>query len=1019
MRSVWRLVVGLVMCLAVGARAQWVEARENAGPAVGGLPGSRTLKTFDFEEVALGNFENTPMFWSKVVGPGYPAYSSGAFDHEVTRSANSSFKLQTAGGSVAYRFSPPAEKRIPIYPDADYYILAFVRTSQLKHARADLAAWFVDDQGKLVLNTEMHSRAFQTEATKEPDAWQVLYIYMPGPTAGGPKPQPTGKGMSLALQVGILQPQQLGAVAGGGEAEDLGKFSLYQQDIRGAAWFDDIVVFQLPRVHVDVHKQENAATPNGMFGSDERVTLDLLVSDLADRPADAVRDAPLTVRLRVTDASGVVFANEQWHASTTPEKAWTEHFSHAPLPAGLYTATMEVLDTGDATHAPALTAQRQAQFLCLPQQRTATTVPEFGIGATAWSGNPETWKDLPLLLRQLGTGTIQLPAWRREMSDDAVARRDPPFDALVAALRRMNARTIGALSELPVPLALRLGAGISGRGAADESVLALLNADPKLWRPSMAQLVTRLADRIDWWELGSPEYLFSGAVPGTEGGAPSGKNGSGLPTNPATRQGDARAAALFNGTYETLAGLMNQPRLILPWSALVDFDARQFPHAMLDLRLPSVIKPGQIPAYLASFRAEAGGTGRGGAPEKTSAPRVPLIAHLEGLGEKNYGREDRLADFAQRVVFARIAAPELILYDALPQSVGNLGTTSARDRHGPDELLLVYSTFVHALGGSTYAGELALAPGVRGFLFKRTADAGGGGGEKSVGTLVTWNEATGATELDLPLGTRARGIDLVGNARQLGFNPATQLTRVPVSATPLIVEQIDARPLQLRSSFALSTPTIPAGAGSVRTQVLFTNSYGEALSGTLRLIPPKGWTADPPTLTVALAPGASLQEAVTLRYPFTENAGPKQFGARFTPETPPPGNLLGLLHLDLTYPVALTSEQVEMEGFALVQPNGDVSLQQVITNISSTPLNGEAYALVPGFPRQGHYIVGLQPGQTMVKRFIFSAGSLISADGKVGLKAAEIAKFLSDQSATLGIRQHDGKTLITKAIPFD
>jgi len=1032
MRTALRLFPLLLACLSATAAAQTAPASP--------LPGSRAIKTFDFEELSLGNFESTPMFWSKVVGRGFPAYSTGAFDHTIARSANTSFKLQTTGGSVAYRLAPPAGKRIPIYPDADYYILAFVRTSQLKYAKADLAAWFADDQGQLLLDSEAHCQAYHPAGAVTPaadaDAWQVLYIYMPGPVVQAGHP---AKAKSLVLQVGVMQPQQLAgapsAAATKSDSEDLGRFALYQQDIKGAAWFDDIVVFQLPRISVNV-KAENSTSPARMFGIGEPIELDLLVSDLTDHALNAGRAAEnLTVRLRVTDADGLVFATDQWKAASAPEKAWTQHFSHAPLPAGLYSASMEVLDAGDPARPPVLIARRQTQFLCLPEQAGTTQPParEFGLGVTAWSAAPESWRDLPLLLRQTGAGTLQLPAWRRDMTEDALTRRDPPFDALVAALRRTNTRTIAALSELPSPIAKRLG-GSTGTGAgtgggADggglesdhDSILSLLNADPVLWRPAMAQLLTRLADRIDLWELGSPEIPLSGALPGPVQGEGQPASGEG-----ALRLSDERSAALFNGTYTAMAGLMSQPKLVIPWNALVDFDPRQFPHAMLDLGLPAVIKPSQIPAYLASFREaglrqppaaapDARAPARGRAGIDTPGETVSIIAHLEGLSLRETSRQERLADFAQRIVYARAAAPEAILFDA-GNGTAPSSTTGAPHAGPPDELLLVYRAMIHALGGSTFAGELPLSRGVRGFLFKKP-----GGPAGATGTLVLWHDSAKAADdvLDLPLGSRAVSTDLLGNARPLQFVPETQLTHVAVGSTPVVIEQIDPRPLQLRTSFALSTPNLPAGAGAVRTEVLLANAYNEPLTGSLRLQLPKGWTAEPSILPVVLAPGASLRQAVTLRYPFTENAGPKEIGARFTPDVAPPGNPIGLTHLDLIFPVAITSEQVEMEGFTLIQSNGDISLQQVITNISGAPLDGQAYALLPGFPRQQRYIVGLQPGQTTVKRFIFPASTFIAADGKSRLSAAEITKFMAQQSATLGIRQNDGKTLLTKAIPFE
>src|SRR5271168_1712723 len=93
--------------------------------------GSRILHSFDFEETALGNFESTPMFWRKVVGPGFPAYASGRFDHDVFRSEHTSFRLDIDSGSAAYRFVAPLERRIPINSNADYYILGFAKTTPL------------------------------------------------------------------------------------------------------------------------------------------------------------------------------------------------------------------------------------------------------------------------------------------------------------------------------------------------------------------------------------------------------------------------------------------------------------------------------------------------------------------------------------------------------------------------------------------------------------------------------------------------------------------------------------------------------------------------------------------------------------------------------------------------------------------------------------------------------------------------------------------------------------------------
>jgi hypothetical protein len=308
---------------------------------------------------------------------------------------------------------------------------------------------------------------------------------------------------------------------------------------------------------------------------------------------------------------------------------------------------------------------------------------------------------------------------------------------------------------------------------------------------------------------------------------------------------------------------------------------------------------------------------------------------------------------------------------------------------------------------------------------------------------VLWNQSapTPAAGIDLPLGSTARLLDLFGNSRQPAFNPSTGLTHLDVGATPLILDSVDPRVITLRASFALASSTLPAGAGSFHTQVQLTNPGPDPYRGTLRFLPPKGWTVEPSTLRISLAPGESLHENITLHYPFTESAGPKTFAARLVgePDTTP-------ATLDLSFPLTVASSLVTIDGFTQLLANGDLVVQQMITNTASTPLNAQAYALVPGYPRQQRFITDLRPGQTAIKRYIFPAGTFTptddppaetphtntpeSAGGAPKTAAADsskspapdaaaIARALAGKSAALGVRQPDGRTLLTKSLPLD
>ncbi len=973
----------LVLSLLILLAATVPIARACPAPSDEALPGSRIIRTFDFEEQKLGNYESLPMFWSKVGGTGYPAYSAGAFDHAIYRSATTSFKLDTQGGSVAYRFTPPPDKRIEIQPNADYYVLAFVRSSGLKHARADMVAWYADEKGDLILPTETHSEPYKpSEATgTSGDAWQVLYIYLPGPGAPGGGAAASAA-RSLVLQVGLLQPQQLGEIGAGSGDAGLGPFALYQQDIKGSIWIDDITVFQLPRVGITPTKKDSASA-GGIFGSTDKVAFDIQLSTLTGRE----NAAQLKARVRITDSDGLMYGQEEFTPSAS--SGWAHHIEHAPLPAGMYTATLEVMDVAGGSGGT-LVARRQTRFLCLPaSQGPAGAAHEFGLGAAAYSASAD-WSELPFLLRQSGAGLVQIPAWRKEMTEEAILRRDPALDGLLAALQRQNVRVIGAFSQLPTSVAARITPAAPGER---NSILSLLNADEQLWRPYISMLVTRYANRVDWWELGSPDAPIYGTATNS------------LPAIPGSSAAD-RAARLYEKAHGEMRTLMRRPEMIVPWSALKDFDDTRYPQAIPDLRLPPVIKPSQIPAYIDNFRGAAvtDATMPAGAPASGPAggdpsitPRSggsrPVIAHLDGLDPRETARADRIADFAERIVYAKSANPEAILFDITPQK--------------PDELLLVYGTMARALGGSTFLSELSLAPGIKAFLFKKGNNLGRG---LPGATLVLWSDAAGAppTQLDLPLGaagTVPQESDLLGNQTALKIDPSTRLSRVFVSAAPIVIEDIDPKVLLLISSYALATPILPAGAGSIRTEVLLQNPYAESITGSLRLLLPKGWSSDPPSFPVALPAGGSLRQSIILAYPFAENAGPKRLAGRLDLD---PGNSTGLAKLDLACQVAIGSDQIEMEGFASRGEGGEIVLQQVITNISGGALDGQAYALMPGYQWQRRYIVGLQPGQTTIKRYIFNPADFVA--GATGTDAVK--------GATLGVKQNDGRTLMTRLIPL-
>ena len=84
----------------------------------------------------------------------------------------------------------------------------------------------------------------------------------------GPQPDVFGDfiGPLLLIELGLLQPAMYGA-------DTLGARTLFPQDLRGTAWFDDVVVSQVPKVRMSTDR------PGNIFRRGETLGLEVVVND--------------------------------------------------------------------------------------------------------------------------------------------------------------------------------------------------------------------------------------------------------------------------------------------------------------------------------------------------------------------------------------------------------------------------------------------------------------------------------------------------------------------------------------------------------------------------------------------------------------------------------------------------------------------------------------------------------------------------------------------------------------------
>lgn len=874
-------------------------------------PVSRTLRSIDFEERALGNMEELPMHWLKVEGRGLPHYVNGRLSTDRARSGQYSFRFDLNGGSLIYRYDP---RQIPVQVGAHYRVLAYVQTTPLPHARARITAYFTDIDRRPIVSSIEHSELY-AQAADQKDQWHELSVRL---SADNPE------AAYLCVELELLQPSYY-------QPKVLGARTLFPQDIRGSAWFDDVSVAQVP--HVELFTR----APGNIFRRDTPLGLVVRVND---RFTD-----DLSAQLRVSDAGG----NEvyQWSGALDMRGVQTvgpgtrqAQMPLPDLPAGWYRATLGIQSGGRQL------GDKSLQFVRLADSAAVRPDGRFGVIATDLP--PQGWDTLPRVLPYLAAGRVKLALWGPEVdiqNIDAGA-----FDSLLEQLSGLGITPTGCLIAPPPEVADKIG-GDDWRN--------LLTAPRDQWQPQLAQLIARNANHLDRWQLGAD---------GT----------SEFVRDPAMRQ-------VYDMVYAQFAKLVPYPDLAMPWPAWYELGAGQSVGTVA-LSVPTFVLPEQLPLYIRDSGSGFMGSADAGAPTANGQSRLSLS--LQSLDAAKYGRQTRIRDFVERIVYALAAGARRI---DVPLPL----TLREQDKQAiwqPDEMFVVLHTVLGTLSGATYQGKVPIAQGVDAFLFDR-------GGK---GMLVLWDKssATQIKQLPLRLGERPVRLDVWGNATPLlsaakqdsQANPDdTDSLMVDLGPMPVFLLDIDGKLAQLRASVGIDRPLLESSFEPHRRHLHFTNPYPQAISGTVKLLAPPGWNINPPTSVFNLNPGETFDRELTIEFPYNSFAGTKTIEAQF--------NVQADRQSSFTVPITLRLglSDVGMRSLAL-RDGHDVIVQQIISNYGEAPINYSAFAIVPDQARQERLVTNLAPGKTVIKRYRFSNVNIpAAAHIRVGIKQISGTRILNEE----------------------
>lgn len=876
----------------------------------------RIVRTFDFEEQNTNPGE-VPRYWHRAqedkrigrVRAGFPPWNEAALVYRSeggeSFSGSGAVKVPTDGGSTSLTLDSGV---LPIFTEVDYRISVRARTKGLEHAGAQLIARFLDREGNSIATSEVKSRVIRS------DQWNELVIELVGD-------QP--KAADIQIELCLIQPAQ---------RDDAGDASkVYGQDVSGEAWFDDVVITQLPKIEL------TADSPLNITSGKDAPQLKGKVRDLTGEPIE--------MAFSLFDVRGDRIATHQVGPATgNVEYAW-----RPPIAAfGWYRATMQVISANGTI------GETFVDFVNVPEDselvRRAKNSPDPAIssrhpreraafGVILETPHPAFASSVSDAVEAMKCGRVTLPLWNS--NGDAIALESimPLVDRLLDSRREV----VFALERVPDSI-------VKSTGIAADDPLTILNGEKRIWMNHLGPYLDRYGQRVRRWQIGSV--------------------------------GDDRAfwrsnfGADLDNLERTLSGFVSGPRIAVPTRIDREWSPESLrtagdPATLLTL-VPNDVAEESVAHMMRAFAASL-------SPEADS-PEFHAV--LPGFPEETYAPGVGASETVKRAIecLAAGALSEPVIEPMVsieqPWSV----TKGTRPKALPRPELAAWSNLVAQMSDRRIVGTFPIQPGVVCYILapKQANSA-------RTGALVAWNRAASPDEAILeadPGGDSLNLIDLYGNAKPI--EPAAQAgasrIRVPLTDEPVFIDGIDVELCRFISAFAID-PTFIESSDSEREHTLnFRNPWPVAITGTVSILEPGGvdpqtgqrdrsWRISPRTMPISIAPGESHAETIAMAFNPTEEQGPRPFIVSVNLNA---DRQYENIKIRRTIEVGLNFATVDLAYRFQGAASEDVIIEAVVGNTGGSPLTLELTCFAPGSPRTKSTVTDLTPGRQVVKRFTFS-----------------------------------------------
>ncbi|MEM7628980.1 MAG: hypothetical protein AAF356_06110 [Planctomycetota bacterium] len=886
----------------------------------------RVVRLFDFEEAGLTPVP-VPEGWVRGqndpitgrVRPGFPVWNGAELiaGNGAAR-GRGAVRLPTQGGSASLLLKPGV---IAVLPGADYAVAARVRTEGLEHAVAIVAARLLDEAAEPIEGATW----FSEPIADMPD-WHDVRVTVLTDAPGA---------AFLQVELLLLQPREAAALLGTPRTGD-DELTVWQQDVSGGVWFDDVAILQRPRLRI------SAESPTGVFLAPRRPAIDLVMRDLTGER--------LTVGVRLIDHEG----NEIDRVEGPPQVGvarlrWVPRIDRL----GWYRADA-VVRAGDRIVARA--SLPIAHLPDLPEAPGNVPAPlarpeadRARLEVLLTEAPPEVLSQIADLLRVSGSGAVTLPLWDASPPPDHAARAmelEPAIDELLDGWSTLT---------LAIP---RVSTSAMMRAERDATALA---RDPVRAERLTEPYLDRFGQRVQSWMLGLAGADGESLIPTPRVDASAARALlDELVPSPVLRVPESYQSVLLGHGHASVVavpramGADELGQLARAWAGAVEPDAATtFALSVPQRGLPAdgLIQLARQGVALWHDLSEIDTPGNWS---------LGIIQPWSSQSGPRGGVRPAPALAAWRLLADRLVDRRGVGLDPITPGVRSMLFVPGPDaRAGRDAMLVAWADGTGELPATI---ELPLGGG---------SGAGSGGSPDDRGLRFT---------------------GVLGNPLEAELIEASEgraaVHRVRVGRSPVFIEGVDAELLQMLASIRLAPALVESRPGEHEHELVIKNPWSVPLRGRAFILEPGGlsdinqqqvrrdrsWDITPRLAPFSAMPGETVRVPLSLAFASGEESGQRELVVDIDAQG---GLIEGLVRRSATFelglPEATLDAAISLRAFD-ERANADRPLDAVITaevtNRSGVTLAADVVLISPGFPRQKATIPELAPGETVIRRFV-------------------------------------------------